>query len=190
MKKHEYRVICTTEKFADKIYVDIAPSDGVTHDMLFCSRKQLHEQAFGKELEDCGTHSVYLTVIANNEPEIDFSQGTDYPKGSLEYLSHLKFCERLRPQILKTYHQMKAEGKESTIEYIMSSVEAANYKYGLYKNYKSEYAQTPEAEKTRKRIEQYNERQLVSAMKNERYAQQHIDSIELMRRKMSRYSGD
>ena len=40
MSRKQYRVICSKERFKDDVIIDIAPADGVIHEMIFASRKK------------------------------------------------------------------------------------------------------------------------------------------------------
>ncbi|MBO6281831.1 MAG: hypothetical protein J6N49_04800 [Alphaproteobacteria bacterium] len=126
-----YRVICSQLEHSDEIFIDIAPTDanklGVTHEMMFYSRMKLS----GETLVDYGVGSVFLKENGWHDPEIDFSQGFHAPKGTLEYESYMRMCERIEPQILQTFKQMRAEGKSSTLGYIMNVPEVESYKEHL-----------------------------------------------------------
>jgi len=123
-----YRVVCSQLPHSNEVFIDIAPTDankfGVTHEMMFYSRMKLS----GETLESCGIGSVFLKENDWHDPEIDFSQGFHAPKGTIEYESYLRTCGRLEPQILQTFKQMRAEGKSSTLGYIMSISEVEAYK--------------------------------------------------------------
>lgn len=110
------------------MFIDIAPTDankfGVTHEMLFYSRMRLA----GDTLTDCGTGSIFLKENGWHDPEVDFSQGFHARKGTLEYESYTRMCEHIRPQIVQTFKQMRADGSTATLRYIMSVPEVEAYK--------------------------------------------------------------
>ncbi len=110
MSNTKYRVICTKERFDDNIIVDITPANGAIHDMMFASRKRQNNK-----LEDIAG-SIYLTDIAGTEPEIKFANVENLPKNCNLYFYYAKLAKKLTPLILKVFHEMKATGKESTLD--------------------------------------------------------------------------
>ena len=127
-EKREYRVVCSKICHSDNIFIDIAATDelhlGVTHEMLFYSRRRL----CNVPIEDYGVGSVFIVENGQDEPYVDFSQGFHAPAGTLEYKSYERLCACLQPQILETFKKMRQEDKTSTIANIMSIPEVEAYK--------------------------------------------------------------
>lgn len=144
----KYRVLCNKNKATGTVFVDIAPEDNVIHNMIRYSRMRLTSS---HQLEDCGTGSVYMTVVDGREPEIDFSHsdpGVDKPA---EHQAYVEMCEKLRPLILKTYQRMIDSGRQSTLYYMMNPTEASLYQQSLNGNNQTaqlqKEAQSPQEEK-------------------------------------------
>lgn len=200
-KKLEYRVVCTQERFKDNIFIDIAPVEKTTHEALYYTRLQYQRNQFNQELEDYGTHSVFLTD-ENGKVDIDFSQGAKGRKGSIEWESHMRMCERIRPQIVETYQKMISEGKNQTFTPILSPTEVELYKDLLrekenptLKNFKEKHqkdlkrtASSPEEERTIQTRLFFNElqerRRAGAAMRT--IKEGNLTSVELLRRRLSR----
>ena len=195
-EQKKYRILCNKERFTDNVFVDIAPENGVTHDMMFYSRLQLYRMTSSQILEDCGTRSIYMTVTDGQEPEIDFSYSDPGVKKPLEHQSYMKMCDRLRPMILKTYEKMIAAGRQSTLDHIMSPIEVENYKDTLTGNkatrgaqtQTTEYARTPQEEEclriSSEFAQQQKRREACTAM--HATLSKGLSPVELMRKRMSR----
>jgi hypothetical protein len=114
MEAKKYRVMCwqpSTSDFEDEIYADIAPENGVAHNMMFYSRLRLY-RGNDPTKNICNiANSIYLSVIDNQEPDISFPQATP------------DMQKRLLPIILDTFNKMRAEGKETTLTTILSAWE-------------------------------------------------------------------
>lgn len=202
----KYRIICSKERFSDHPIIDIAPENGVTHDMMFYSRLQLYRTTSAGILEDYGTRSIYMTVIDGQEPEIDFSYADPGKKKVLEHQAYVKMCDKLRPLILKTYEEMIATGRGSTLEHIMSAVEAENYKDTLntgnssFKNFKEKHfadlyrskthepAQSIQEEETLRICGEFAEQRKHREACNEMHAilDQKMSPLERMQQRLSR----
>ena len=128
MEKKEYRVVCSKIYHSDKMFIDIAATDevylGVTHEMLFYSRRRL----CNSPIEDCGLGSVFVVENGQREPYVDFSQGSQASVGTPEYADYERLCESLQPKIIETFKKMRREDKTSTVDNIMSTSEVEAYK--------------------------------------------------------------
>lgn len=147
----KYRVICSKERFKDDIIVDIAPAQGVIHDMILTSRKKENTK-----LEDYAG-SIYLTDIEGQEPEIVFgtfkAKTDNVPvRKSPMYLYYESLAKELTPKIVQTFKKMKAAGKESTLDVSMMDYLASKQKDDEVKTLKDE--ELKEYAERRRKIEQ------------------------------------
>jgi len=149
----KYRVVCTKEKFKDKIIIDIAVADGVIHDMIYASRKTKNPK-----LEDYAG-SVYLIDSENgNPPQISFANMDGIPKNCELYRYYERLAKELIPQISAVYARMKASGRESTLDIRLNDYFAAFQNKGEIKNPWDERMQ--EYDEKRKRIEKLKKQTL------------------------------
>ncbi len=121
MLTKEYRVVCSKPKFSSNIIVDIAPSQGVTHDQIFFSRNWFHKQQTGENLVKYN-YSIMLKETDTGEPVVQFPADLSQPTKSEMHHTMQRDFEKLEPEILKTYQQMRADGLESTL-YVYSVAE-------------------------------------------------------------------
>lgn len=204
MEAKKYRVICwqpSTSRIDDEIFVDIAPENGVIHNMMFYSRLKLYRGNDPKKNIIDRAKSVYLCVKdEKKEPEIVFEQMTD--------VSH----ERLIPLIIDAYKKMREDGRESTLSNILSAWEtermaeefnSLSAKKDAEAYEKREKArrmrfaekhnpQTPQEERRYQNEEEFSaaimRRQI--AMQNQAQRDAAQDPISRMKEKMRQYEGD
>lgn len=103
----EYRVVCNKERFEEKFYIDIVPAKGVIHEMIFAKRKKINPN-----ISNYGG-SIMLVVDEHNQPKVIFPDFYKKSRSSYEY--HTSLYAKLEPMIIKTYKNMKAENKDSTL---------------------------------------------------------------------------
>lgn len=103
----EYRVVCSKECFKEKFYIDIVPAMGVIHEMIDAKRKKINPN-----ISNYGG-SIMLVVDEHNQPKVIFPDFNKKSRSSLEY--HTSLYAKLEPMIIKTYKNMKAENKDSTL---------------------------------------------------------------------------
>lgn len=158
MSRKQYRVICSKERFKDEVIIDIAPADGVIHDMIFASR-----QKENPKLENYAG-SIYLTDIEGQEPEITFGkfkfsaqQDNVSTRKSPMYMYYESLAKELTPKIMQTFNKMKAAGKEATLDVSMMDYLAAKQD-GEVKTLKDE--ELKEYGERRRKIEQYKKETL------------------------------
>lgn len=202
MDVKKYRVICWQPQGArdDKVYVDIAPEDGVIHDMMFYSRLRLYRATNPNKMINDVAKSVYLSVAPGKEPEIEFSQRPYLPEDVLKQV------------ILQTYRDMKESGRESTLANIMSAYQTEAYKdevhgvsaderdfmrrqakkRALIEKKTEYYAQTPQQQREKEESQSFKrvmERRKMTMNYREQQDKE-MDPIERMRQRMQRFSGD
>lgn len=159
MSNKKYRVICTKERFDDNIIVDITPANGAIHDMMFASRKKQNNK-----LEDVAG-SIYLTDVTGAEPEIKFANVETLPKNCNLYFYYEKLAKKLTPLIIKVYHEMKASGKESTLDIKIQDYFATYQQNTSTENLKCE--ELKEYAERRMRIEKYKKETLQQRAKED-----------------------
>ena len=121
MLAKEYRVVCSKPKFGSNIIVDIAPSQGVTHDQIFFSRRWFYKQQTGQDLVKYN-YSIMLKETDTGEPMVQFPTELNLPAKSEMHRTMQCDFNKLEPEIIKAYRQMRADGLESTL-YVYSVAE-------------------------------------------------------------------
>jgi len=112
MAVKKFKVVCTQEKFSDKIYIDIAPDRGVIHDQIFFSRIQLQRRTGGKQLERL-YGSIYLQD-ADGKITVDFPS-PQVRKNSPDYNGVMRQYAKLESKIIRSYQEMIAAKQETTL---------------------------------------------------------------------------
>ncbi len=203
MNVKKYRVLCwqpSDSRIEDEVFVDIAPEDGVIHNMIFYSRMKLFRVSYPDKKIVNRAGSVFLSVVDDNEPEIVFEQATDISK------------DRLIPLILKTFKKMKEQNTESTLGFTISAWEAEKMaEEFLSQDYKDDVERF--TEKERRHRSAFVEKHYPQSIQEEQilnkendfaqvFARREIamseqaardaiqNPIERMKEKMQRYSGD
>ncbi|MBR1398683.1 MAG: hypothetical protein IJ564_00705 [Alphaproteobacteria bacterium] len=196
MEKKEYRVVCSEERWTNKIFIDIAPANGVIHDMIYAARKAKNPNVSNL------AGSVYLSHVDGMEPEIEFSvDGSTKKLSEAElktkaehlnspenrkygpgYAYYIGLYSKLLPKIHETYQMMRKFGKESTI-----SVGDSFAFFDIYDM--PEYARNPQEERAIEEAERFKKMQrrrqyTLERMKNDK------DPVLQMKAKMKLYSGD
>lgn len=115
MDAKKYKVVCSQPRFSDKIYIDIAPENGVIHDQIFFSRIQLHRQTDNTPLERL-YGSIYLQDV-NGEITVEFPT-PQARKNSPEYEGIQRRYAELKVKIVDRYNKMIAAGQESTLNVV------------------------------------------------------------------------
>lgn len=158
MSRKQYRVICSKERFKDDLIIDIAPADGIIHDMIMASRKRENPK-----LENYAG-SIYLTDIEGQEPEITFgkfkfsAQQNNAPvRKSPMYMYYESLAKELTPKIIQTFNKMKAAGKKATLDISIMDYLSAKQD-GEVKTLKDE--ELKEYAERRMKIEQYKKETL------------------------------
>ena len=201
MQKKVYRVVCwEPEKVTagNDINVDIAPVYNSIHAAVFYSRMRQYRLTHPNEkIRDVG-HSVYLTVFNDKNPDIKFAEHTPESR------------EKLIPLILQTYQKMREQGRESTLDYVMSIPEVERYKEeinaeavrtedrneaGIASGISAaddKYAENAREEQLLQQEQQWNEAQKrkQSAIDYRAALDAKVDPIARMLAKMRQYDGD
>lgn len=167
MSRKQYRVICSKERFKDDVIIDIAPADGVIHEVIFASRKKENPK-----LENYGG-PIYLTDIDGQKPEITFGdfklseQLVNAPaRKSPMYMYYESLARELTPKIVETFNKMKAAGKEATLDVCMMDY-LASKQDGEVKTLQDE--ELKEYAERRRKIEQYK-KETIERRENEKSA--------------------
>jgi hypothetical protein len=203
MEEKKYRVMCWQPAnfgFQDPFFVDIAPENGVIHNMMFYSRLKIYRGSNPhKNIKNIGG-SIYISVIENQEPNVVFQQADEFDR------------KRLLPQILQTYYQMRADNKETTLSAIISAWEAEKMAEEFLPPWAKKDKIDFEQRERRKRHEFmqkhspqtpqeeqiiHEEKEFISSVRHHQEAMEHraaqdaaIDPIERMKAKMRQYDGD
>jgi hypothetical protein len=114
MLTKEYRVVCSKPKFGSDIIVDIAPSQGVTHDQIFFSRNWFYKQQTGQDLIKYN-YSIMLKETDNGEPVVQFPAKLNQLAKNEMQRTMQHDLDKLEPEIIKAYRQMRDSGSESTL---------------------------------------------------------------------------
>ena len=160
MEKKEYRVVCSEERWTNKIFIDIAPANGVIHDMIYAARKAKNPNVSNL------AGSVYLSHVDGMEPEIEFSVD-----GSTKKLSEAELKT-------KAEHLNSPENRKYGPGYAFFDI------YDM-----PEYARNPQEERAIEEAERFKKMQrrrlyTLERMKNDK------DPVLQMKAKMKLYSGD
>lgn len=121
MLTKEYRVVCSKPKFSSDVIVDIAPSQGVTHDQIFFSRNWFYKQQTGQDLVKYN-YSIMLKETDTGEPVVQFPADLNQPAKSEMHHSMQRDFDKLEPEIIKAFQKMRTDGLESTL-YVYSVAE-------------------------------------------------------------------
>ena len=188
-------------RIEDEVFIDIAPENGVIHQMMFYSRLKLLREENPKKTIINRAGSVHLSVNEKtDELNIEFKQHTDIPQ------------EKLIPLIVSAYKQMRSQGMESTLPAIISNCDAekmaeeficesAKKDIETFEKKERERrlrfaqkhsAQTPQEERLQQNIEEsfIKSEHRETAIINRAKLDAKQDPVARMKEKMSRYSGD
>ncbi|MBR1756565.1 MAG: hypothetical protein IJ738_03235 [Alphaproteobacteria bacterium] len=206
MEAKKYRVMCWQPAnfgFQDPFFVDIAPENGVIHNMMFYSRLKLYRGNDPTKNIRNIANSIYLAAIDDQEPDISFPQATP------------DMQKRLLPIILDTFNKMRAEGKETTLTTILSAWETEKMAEEFLpasakkdadaferreRQKRSMFAakhlplhpQTPQEEQILQQKEEFisSARHHQTALERRAFQDAELNPIERMKAKMRQYDGD
>lgn len=112
MAVKQYKVVCSRPRFSGKMFIDIAPADGIIHDQILFSRSVLNKQTDPQPVDNL-YGSIYLRDNGS-EVTVEFPP-VHIRKNTPDYEGTVNRYRKLEPEIIKRYKQMRAEGRESTI---------------------------------------------------------------------------
>lgn len=203
MELKKYRVLCwqpADARIEDPVFIDIAPENGVIHNMMFYSRLKLYRGTNPNKNIKNIAGSIYLSVSGEKEPEVTFTQSSP------------DMQRRLLPQILNTYKKMHEAGKETTINSMISVWEAEMMSDEFMSSDAKAEAKAFEHRTQKRRnlfslkhpVKTFQEERIqeekiefISSLNRRRSAMEHrasqdseINPIERMRQRMRQYDGD